>query len=91
MQSTIYSNFVVIKFSRFVDNLFGFTTLLTESKYYISVLRCVSLNDMVYFSLHALFLQAVTYFSAVGPVLSKQLYASWITSVQIGEILRKFK
>ena len=46
------------KFSRFVDNLFGFTILLTESKYYISVLRYVSSNDMVYFSLHALFLQA---------------------------------
>ena len=46
------------KFSRFVDNLFGFTTLLTESKYYISVLRYVSSNDMVYFSPHALFLQA---------------------------------
>ena len=46
------------KFSRFVDNLFGFTTLLTESKYYISVLRYVLSNDMVYFSPHALFSQA---------------------------------
>ena len=45
------------KFSRFVDNLFGFTTLLTESKCYISVLRYVSPNDMVYFSPRALFLQ----------------------------------
>ena len=46
------------KFSRYIDNLFGFTTLLTESKYYISVLRYVSSNDIVYFSPHALFLQA---------------------------------
>jgi len=45
-------------FARFVDNLFGFTTLLTESKYYISLLRYVSSNDMVYFSPHALFSQA---------------------------------
>ena len=29
------------KFSKFVDNLFGFTTLLTKSKNYISILRCV--------------------------------------------------
>ena len=43
------------KFSRFVINLFGFTTLLTESKYYISLLRYVSSNDAVYFSPHALF------------------------------------
>jgi len=46
------------KFSRFVDNLFGFIALLTESKYYISVLRYISSNGMVYFSPHALFLQA---------------------------------
>jgi len=46
------------KNSEFVDNLFSFTTLLTESKYYISVLRYVSPNDMVYISPHALFLQA---------------------------------
>ena len=46
------------KFSRVVNNLFGFTTLLTEFKYYISVLRYVSLNDTVYFSPHALFSQA---------------------------------
>ena len=46
------------KFSRFVDNLFGFTTLLTESKYYILVLRHVESNNMVYFSPHALFSQA---------------------------------
>ena len=46
------------KFSRFIDNLLGFTTLLTESKCYISVLRYVSLNDTTYFSPHALFLQA---------------------------------
>jgi len=49
---------MAIKFSRFVDNLFGFTTLLKEFKCYISVLRYVSSNDMVYFSTHALFLQA---------------------------------
>ena len=46
------------KFSRYIDNLFGFTTLLTESKYYISVLKYVSSNDIVYFSPRALFLQA---------------------------------
>ena len=46
------------KFARFVDNLYGFATLLTESKYYISVLRYVSSNNMIYFSALALFLQA---------------------------------
>ena len=46
------------KFSRFVHNLFGFKQLLTEFKYHILVLRYVSSNNMVYFSPHALFLQA---------------------------------
>ena len=46
------------KTSELVNNLFGFTTLLTESKCYISVLRYVLSNDMVYFSPHALFSQA---------------------------------
>jgi len=46
------------KFSKFVDNLFGFITLLTESKCYFSILRYVSSNGMVYFSPHALFSQA---------------------------------
>ena len=36
----------------------GFTTLLTESKYSISVWRYVLSNGMVYFSPHALFSQA---------------------------------
>jgi len=36
------------KFLKFVDNLFGFATLPTKPKYYISVLRYVSSNDMVY-------------------------------------------
>ena len=53
---TFYSN--VVQPQKFVDNLFGFTTLLTESKYIISVSRYVSSNDMVYFSPHALFSQA---------------------------------
>ena len=46
------------KYSRFVDNLFGFNKLLTDSKYYISVFRYVESNNMEYFSPHALFLQA---------------------------------
>ena len=46
------------KISELVDNLFGFRTLFTESKYYISALRYVLSNDMAYFSPHALFLQA---------------------------------
>ena len=46
------------KISEFADNLFGFITLLAESKYFISVLRYVSSNDIVYFSPHALFSQA---------------------------------
>ena len=41
---------VATKISWFFDNLFGFTTLLTEFKYYISVLRYVSSNGMIYFS-----------------------------------------
>ena len=54
----IFKYGTAIKFSELVDNLFDFTKLLTESKYYISVLRYASSNDMVYFSPHALFLQA---------------------------------
>jgi len=46
------------KFSEIVHNLTGFPTHLTETKYYISVLRYVSPNHMVYFSPHALFSQA---------------------------------
>ena len=46
------------KFSKFIDNLFGFNKLLTESKYYISALRYVESNNMAYFSPHALFSQA---------------------------------
>jgi len=46
------------KISECADNLFGFITLLAESKYFISVLRYVSSNDIVYFSPLALFLQA---------------------------------
>ena len=49
---------IATKISELVDNLFGFRTLLTESKYYISALRYVLSNDMVYFSPHALFSQA---------------------------------
>ena len=49
---------MVTQFSEIVHNLTGFPTHLTEPKYYISVLRYVSSNNMVYFSPHALFLQA---------------------------------
>ena len=55
------------KFSELVDNLFDFTKFLTESKYYISVLRYVSSNDMVYFSPHALFSQARSHFIELVP------------------------
>jgi len=51
-------------FFRFVYNLFGFTTLLTESKYYISSLRYVSSIEMVYFIPHALFSQARSHLAA---------------------------
>ena len=46
------------QFSEIVHNLTGFPAYLTEPKYYISILRYVSSNHMVYFSQHALFLQA---------------------------------
>ena len=46
------------QFSQIVQNLTGFPTQLTEPKYYISVLKYVSSNYMVYFSPHALYLQA---------------------------------
>ena len=46
------------QFSEIVHNLTGFQTHLTEPKYYISVLRYVSSNHMVYFSPHDLFSQA---------------------------------
>ena len=46
------------QFLEIVHNLTGFLTHLTQPKYYISVLRYVSSNHMVYFSPHALFSQA---------------------------------
>ena len=49
---------IATQFSEIVHNLTGFSTHLTEPKYYISVLRYVSSNHMVYFSPLALFLQA---------------------------------
>ena len=49
---------MVTQFSEIVHNLTGFLTHLIEPKCYISVLRFVSSNHMVYFSPHALFLQA---------------------------------
>ena len=47
------------QYSEIVHNLTGFPTHLTELKYYISVLRYVSSNLMVYF---ALFLQAQSHY-----------------------------
>ena len=49
------------QFSEIVHNLNGFQTHLTEPKYYISVSRYASSNHMVYFSPHALLLQAWSY------------------------------
>jgi len=46
------------QFTEIVHNLTDFPTHLTEPKYYISALRYVLSNQMVYFSPHALFLQA---------------------------------
>ena len=46
------------QFSDVVYNLTGFLTHFTKPKYYISVLRYVSSNQMIYFSPYALFLQA---------------------------------
>ena len=46
------------QFSEIVHNLTGFSPQLTDPKYYISVLRYVSSNHMMYFSPHALFSQA---------------------------------
>ena len=62
IQTFITHNFLLqygtaTQFSEIVHNLIGFPTHLTEPKY-ISVLRYVSSNHMVYFSSHALFLQA---------------------------------
>ena len=49
---------MAIQFSGIVHNLTGFPSHFTEPKCYISVLRCVSSNQMVYFSPYAPFLQA---------------------------------
>ena len=46
-----------------MHNLTGFPTNLKEPKYYISVLRYVSSNHVVHFSLHALFSQAQSHIS----------------------------
>jgi len=46
------------QFPEIGHNLIGFPTRLTEPIYYISVLRYISSNQMVYFSPHALFSQA---------------------------------
>jgi len=66
-QTFITHNFLLqygmaTQFSEIVHNLTGFPSYLTEPKYYISVLRCISSNHMVYFSPHALFLQARSQF-----------------------------
>ena len=57
------------QFSEIVHTLTGFPTHLTEvtePKYYISVLRYVSSNHMVYFSPHALFSQAQSQIRITG-------------------------
>ena len=46
------------QFSEIVHNLTGFPKHFTEPKCYISALRYISSNHMVYFSSHALFSQA---------------------------------
>jgi len=42
----LFQHGTAIKKSELVENIFGFTTLLTESKYQISELRYVLSNDM---------------------------------------------
>ena len=49
------------QFSEIVHNLTGLPKHFTEPKYYVSALRYVSLNHMVYISLHALISQAQSY------------------------------
>ena len=46
------------QFSETVHNFTGFRTHFTEPKCYISVMRYVASNHIVYFSPHALFSQA---------------------------------
>ena len=53
---------MVTQFSEIVHNLTGFPKYPTEPKYYISVLRYVSSNNIVHFSPHALFSQARSHF-----------------------------
>ena len=69
------------KFSRFVDNLFGFNKLLTESKYYISVLRYVESNNMVCFSPHALFSKAWSHILSILRSIYTQLLQSYILNI----------
>jgi len=64
------------KIFRCVNNLFGFTTLLTESKYFISVMRYLSSNNMVYFSPHALFSQARSHLKDHKDTLMKKVLSS---------------
>ena len=59
-QTIVTRNFILqhgmaTQFSESVHNLTGFPTHFTELKCYISVLRYVSSNHIVYFSPHALF------------------------------------
>ena len=59
------------QFSEIEHNLIGVPPHLTEPKYYISALRYVSSNHMVYFSPHALFSQAwshIMFFISFQPV-----------------------
>ena len=58
IHNSLFQYGMATQFSVIVHNLIGFPTHLTEPKYYISALRYVSSNHMVYFSPHALFLQA---------------------------------
>ena len=62
-QTCVIHNFLLhygmaTQFSEIAHDLTGFLKHLTEPKYYISVLRYVSSNHMVYFSPHYLFSQA---------------------------------
>ena len=54
----LLQNGMATQFLEIVHTLIGFPTHLTQPKYYISALRYVSTNHMVYFSPHALFSQA---------------------------------
>jgi len=70
------------QFSQIVHNLTGFPTHLAEPKCYITVLRYVSSNHLIYFSPHALFWQARSHIISAKFWFNQQLITTLTSCAQ---------